>query len=62
LNYYSPNIKGVINERPADIGGRKKQIDMVDESMNVSDVSQSEAVITSDSESNSGKKNKQGVN
>ena len=52
----------MINERPADIGGRKKQIDMVDESMNVSDVSQSEAVITSDSESNSGKKNKQGVN
>jgi hypothetical protein len=40
LNYNSPNVKGVISERPSMSGGRYKAANnMVDETMNVSDSS-----------------------
>lgn len=53
LNYYSPNVKGLISERPQMSGRGNKGIE--DESMNVSDSSkQSEAVVSSDVEGEDG--------
>jgi hypothetical protein len=54
LNYNSPNVKGVISERPTMSGrgtNNKAVHGMIDESMNVSETSdQSEAVVSSDNE------------